>query len=248
MAAWRTSISTCSTTTCEPAARMPNSIRRVSSSSSWTPCARRERRRSPTSSPPRACAADTVLVFRAVGAARVDPFRLRAHRLATLARAARHPGRPRSARCSATSSSTRGGSSARDRASSRPTSALRAAVSRAGGAGYARLPSEREANAAAAPTRPERLSACSAARSPTCDAVRRAAELGGAAGRRRRSDARRARATGSARRALLGRASDGGDARCGSARLRGVATAQPCDLVAGRSGPRIELVAPINPW
>ena len=190
---------------------------------------------------------DTVVVFRMVGGSRVDPSRLRAHRLG-IWRAL--PGVPDAAlgpmlrhELEHARRFERSGQSFFD-----ADERLRAAVRRAGGAGYGRLPSEREANASASMYAARALSAVDRRAVAACDACaglltperppvdvveETLAEL-----------ARLAR-----RGELRGDEILGGDALDAVRRdCAAWAAAQPCDLVSGRSGPQIELVTPLSAW
>lgn len=190
---------------------------------------------------------DTVLVFRVVGHARVDPFRLRAHRLG-IWRAL--PGVPDAAlgpmlrhELEHARRFERSGPSFFD-----ADERLRAAVSRAGGSGYARLPSEREANAAASHYAARTLSALQRRAVAECDLCAGLLSSEGPPG-----DVVEETLAALARLARRGElcwdeTSDGGTLDAVRRDCAAWPTAQPCDLVAGRSGPRIELVAPINPW
>jgi hypothetical protein len=190
---------------------------------------------------------DTVLVFRAVGRARVDPFRLGAHRLGIWGAL---PGVPDAAlgpmlrhELEHARRFERSGPSFFD-----ADERLRAAVSRAGGSGYARLPSEREANAAAADYAARTLSALERRAVADCELcaglLRSEGPPGDVVGETLSELAR-----------LVGRGELRWDETFDAETLDAVrrdcaawTAAQPPDLVAGRSGPRIELVTPISPW
>jgi hypothetical protein len=185
---------------------------------------------------------DTVLVFRAAGAEHVDRYRLRAHRLAIWREL---PGIPAAALGPMLRHELE---HARRFERSGPRffeadEALRAVERRAGGEGYARLPSEREANAASAAyarrtlrsAELEALGACPecadllAPASPFEDVVEATvAELAGLA----------------ARGAWLGDELDPSSVGSLARACRAWARSARVDLVCRRGGPVLELVTP----
>jgi len=190
---------------------------------------------------------DTVVVIRLVGSARLDPFGLRAHRFG-IWRAL--PGIPEVALGPMLRHELE---HARRFERSGPSffeadERLRDAVSRAGGDGYARLPSEREANASASIYAAKTLSATGRRAVADCDAC-----AGLLTPEPPPGDVVEETLVELARLARRGELR--GDGSFGVRDLDAVRrdcaaweAAEPCDLIAGRSGPRIELVTPVSAW